>query len=112
MKLSKANKILAALGQETRIEIFRLLIQEGPKGLPAGTISELLKVPNATLSFHLTQLSNAGLIKQVKEGRSVIYSAKNKPIKRLYEFLTENSYKKRMKERKVTIEIEGEEEEY
>lgn len=95
MKHKKAVKMLSALAQETRVDVFRLLIQEGPEGLPAGVIAEILQVPGATLSFHLSQLTGAGLIKSSKEGRVIRYSAKYKIAKELLRFLTENSYKKR-----------------
>lgn len=98
MKLKKAIKMLSALSQDTRLEIFRLLIKEGPEGLPAGVIAEILEVPSATLSFHLTQLSNAGLIVASKTGRSISYSAKYKSIKKLMRFVLEGSYQKRIKE--------------
>lgn len=97
MKHTKAVKMLSALAQETRVDIFKLLIQEGPEGLPAGVIAEILQVPGATLSFHLAQLTNAGLLKSEKDGRSIRYSAKYKAAKELLRFLTENSYKKRKK---------------
>jgi len=98
MKAKKALKILSALSQETRLAIFRLLIQEGEEGLSAGMISEILQVPPATLSFHLSQLNDAGVLKSKKSGRVVTYSAKHKSVKKLNEFLLENSYKKRQKD--------------
>jgi len=98
MKAKKALKILASLSQETRLAIFRLLIQEGEEGLSAGMISEVLQVPPATLSFHLSQLNDAGVLKSKKNGRVVTYSAKHKSVKKLNEFLLENSFKKRQKE--------------
>lgn len=97
MKNKKALKILSSLSQETRLAIFRLLIQEGPDGLSAGMISEILQVPPTTLSFHLSQLYEAGVLKSYKEGRTVMYAAKHKTIKNLMAYLTENSYKKRNK---------------
>jgi ArsR family transcriptional regulator len=97
MKSKKALKILTALSQETRLAIFRLLIQEGKEGLSAGMIAEILQVPPATLSFHLSQLSDAGVLKSEKKGRTVMYIAKNKTMKNLMAYMTENSYKKRMK---------------
>jgi DNA-binding transcriptional ArsR family regulator len=104
MKLKKAAKMLSALSQETRIQIYRLLLQEGPDGLAAGVIAEILQIPSATLSFHLSQLSDAGLLKSEKQGRSVIYSARYKAIKNLVNFITEDSYKKRQKELKKANE--------
>jgi ArsR family transcriptional regulator len=105
MKPKKALKILTALSQETRLAIFRLLIQEGKEGLSAGMIAEILQVPPATLSFHLSQLSDAGVLKSEKKGRTIMYIAKNKALKNLMEYLTENSYKKRMKEEQSKIAL-------
>lgn len=94
MKQKKALKILSALAQDTRINIYRLLIKEGKEGLSAGIIADILQVPAATLSFHLSQMTNAGLLKSRKAGRVVIYSARPKAIKKLAEFMTEGSWKK------------------
>ena len=110
MKAKKALKILSALSQETRLAIFRLLIQEGEEGLSAGMISEILQVPPATLSFHLSQLNDAGVLKSRKSGRVVTYAAKHKSIKKLNDFLLENSYKKRQKndeEEVLEVEVAG-----
>lgn len=100
MKQKKALKILSALAQETRVNIYKLLIQEGKEGLSAGIVAEILQVPAATLSFHLAQMTNAGLLKSHKKGRVVLYAAKQKAIKNLAAFLTENSFKKRNKTQK------------
>lgn len=89
--------MLAALSQETRVNIYRLLIQESKDGLAAGVIAEILQVPAATLSFHLAQMSGAGLLKSHKKGRVVMYAAKQKAVKNLAAYLTENSFKKRQK---------------
>ena len=97
MKQKKAIKMLSALAQETRVNIYKLLVQEGKEGLPAGIIAEILQVPAATLSFHLSQMVNAGLLKSHKTGRSVRYAAKQKAIKNLASFLTENSFRDRNK---------------
>ena len=97
MKQTKALQMLSALAQETRVNIYKLLVQEGKEGLAAGVIAEILQVPAATLSFHLTQMANAGLLKSSKKGRAVMYCAKQKAIKNLSEYLTENSFKKRQK---------------
>ncbi|MEZ0223611.1 MAG: ArsR/SmtB family transcription factor [Alphaproteobacteria bacterium] len=64
-----------ALSQETRLKAFRLLVERGTKGAPAGVLSEKLGVPANTLSFHLSHMSNAGLVLSRREGRSIIYSA-------------------------------------
>ena len=89
--------MLSALSQETRLNIFRLLIQEDQEGLSAGVIADILQVPSATMSFHLSQLTDAGLLRSNKKGRIVMYAAKQKSIKNLMDFLTENSYKKQQK---------------
>lgn len=106
MKQKKALKMLSALAQETRVSIYKLLVQEGKDGLAAGVISEILQVPAATLSFHLAQMTNAGLLKSYKNGRSVMYSAKRKAIKNLAAYLTENSFKELNKTaKKTTIDL-------
>src|SRR4051812_17810198 len=100
MKQKKALKMLSALAQDTRINIYRLLVKESKEGLSAGTVAEILQVPAATLSFHLAQMTNAGLLKSHKNGRTVYYRARQKAIKNLAAFLTENSFKKQQKELK------------
>lgn len=90
MEVSDAIAALGALAQETRLRIFRALVQRGPEGLPAGRISALLDLPGPTLSFHLAQLSRAGLIGRRREGRSLIYSADFGAIEGLVAYLTEN----------------------
>ena len=81
---------LSALAQETRLDIFRLLIQAGLPGMPAGQISEKLGLPSATLSFHLNQLKHAHLVKFRREGRSLIYTAEFPVMNDLLAYLTEN----------------------
>ena len=90
MKISNAVSALAALAQESRLKVFRLLVKNGPGGLSAGQISDRLKIPPATLSFHLKELSRAGLVQSSKEGRSVIYSMHVKGIGKLMQFLTDD----------------------
>ena len=90
MKKSTAIAALAALAQETRLEIFRLLVQKGPAGLPAGAIGERLGQPSPTLSFHLNQLRFAGLVTSRRESRSIIYAANFKAMNGLLAYLTEN----------------------
>jgi DNA-binding transcriptional ArsR family regulator len=85
-----AIKALGALAQETRLAIFRQLVQSGPSGMAAGTIAEALDVPAPTLSFHLAQLANAGLVRSRQEGRFVYYSADFDAMNGLVGFLTEN----------------------
>ena len=90
MKSATAIAALSALAQELRLALFRLLVQTGPDGLPAGRIAEALAVPNSSLSHHLAQLHEAGLIAQRREGRSLIYSADYAAMDALLGFLTEN----------------------
>ena len=81
---------LAALAQENRLEVFRLLVQAGVEGMPAGQIAERLKLASPTLSFHLAQMRHAGLVHVRREGRSLIYAANYDGMNALMEFLTAN----------------------
>jgi DNA-binding transcriptional ArsR family regulator len=81
---------LNALAQESRLDVFRLLVQAGPEGLPAGQIAEKLDLPSATLSFHLSQLKHAGLVSCRRESRSLIYAAEYAAMNDLLAYLTEN----------------------
>lgn len=81
---------LSALAQESRLAIFRLLVETGPQGLPVGAIAEKLDFANATLSFHLKELTHAGLTNATPNGRSIIYSANFSTMTALIEYLTEN----------------------
>jgi DNA-binding transcriptional ArsR family regulator len=90
METLQAVDALAALAQKSRLEIYRLLVQAGPDGLPAGTVGEKLGVPPATLSFHLAQIVRAGLARSRQEGRFVIYSADYDRMDGLVGFLTRN----------------------
>src|SRR5437867_8624870 len=81
---------LGALAQESRLAVFRLLVRRGPAGLPAGEISERVGVPPTTLSFHLAQLSHAGLVSSRREGRSILYAASYLGMQGLMGFLLEN----------------------
>jgi ArsR family transcriptional regulator len=81
---------LAALAQDTRLDIFRTLVEYRPSGLAAGRIGQLLELPGATLSFHLNQLKQAGLITVERQGRSLIYSADTDAVDRLAAFLQQN----------------------
>ncbi len=90
MKSSAAVIALEALAQESRLGIFRLLVAGGPDGLPAGVIADRMRLPAPTLSFHLSQLKNAGLIACRRDGRSLIYSASFAAMNGLVAFLTEN----------------------
>jgi DNA-binding transcriptional ArsR family regulator len=90
MKNKDAVRALSALAQESRLEVFRLLVRKGPSGLAAGELSEKLGLPPATMSFHLKELSNAGLITSKRESRSIIYSADFAHMQELINFLLEN----------------------
>ena len=90
MEMSDAIASLDALAQETRLRLFRLLVQAGPRGLAAGRIGQALEVAPATLSFHLGQLQNAGLVRARREGRSIIYAANYASMQALVDFLVEN----------------------
>lgn len=81
---------LAALAQESRLDIFRLLVESGPAGLPAGDIGDRLALPGATLSFHLKELRQAGLVSCRRAGRSLIYAADFAAMDGLVAYLTEN----------------------
>ena len=90
MEKSDAIAALGALAQETRLDLFRLLVTVGPEGLPAGVIAERLSVLPASLSFHLQQLVRAGLITQRRLSRQIIYSAEYSAMNDLLAYLTEN----------------------
>ncbi|MCC7527513.1 MAG: winged helix-turn-helix transcriptional regulator [Candidatus Melainabacteria bacterium] len=90
MKVKNAVRALSALAQESRLEVFKLLVRTGASGLAAGELSERLGLPPATMSFHLKELSNAGLITSRRESRSIIYSADYNHMKALIDFLLEN----------------------
>ena len=90
MKADSAIAALGALAQEHRLDLFRLLVQAGEKGMSAGTIAEALGVPNSSLSFHLAQLRNSGLILQERQHRSLIYRANYPAMNALVAYLMEN----------------------
>ena len=90
METKNIVSALGALAQETRLAIFRLLVETGPQGLPVGAIAEKLELANATLSFHLKELTNAGLTVAAPNGRSIIYSANFSTMTGLVDYLTEN----------------------
>jgi len=90
MEKSDAVAALSALAQDSRLDVFRLLVQAGPDGMPAGHIGERLGLPSATLSFHLNQLRQAGLVTFRREGRSLIYMAEYAAMNALLGYLTEN----------------------
>lgn len=90
MKKLDAVAALAALAQENRLDAFRLLVQAGPEGMPAGQVSEALGVSPNTLTFHFDRLREAGLVTVRRAGRSMIYSARFETMNALLAYLTEN----------------------
>jgi ArsR family transcriptional regulator len=90
MTTSEALAGLGSLAQQTRLEVFRLLVQRGPEGLSAGAIAEALAVPASSLSFHLQQLRHAGLLTQERRSRQLIYAASFEQMNALVAYLTEN----------------------
>jgi DNA-binding transcriptional ArsR family regulator len=90
MESSSAVNALSALAQESRLAVFRTLVQAGAGGVAAGELAQRLGVPANTLSFHLKILSQAGLVQGRQEGRFVFYSANYEAMNRLVGFLTEN----------------------
>lgn len=83
-------KALAALAHSARLQLFRLLVVAGPTGLTPGAMGEHLGLPAATLSFHLKELANAGLVSQERDGRYLIYRAAFERMNGLLAYLTEN----------------------
>lgn len=90
METLNATELLAALGHESRLTIFRLLVEAGPEGMNVSAIAEKLGIPGATLSFHLAHLSRVGLIKGERESRFIRYSAEHETMDELIAFLTSN----------------------
>jgi len=90
MKNSNAVTAFLALGQESRLNIFRLIVQKGDKGLTPSQLNELLGVPNATLSFHLKELLHAKLISVERQSRNLIYRPNAQLVLNLSEFLLDN----------------------
>lgn len=90
MDNKKAVILLASIAQEARLDVFRMLIQAGEEGLSAGVIGERLGIPGSTLSFHLKELSHAGLIQARQESRYIYYSANYEAMNELLSYLSEN----------------------
>jgi len=82
--------LLSSIAQEARLDIFRALVQAGSAGLSAGSIADKLNIPNSTLSFHLKELSYAGLVNSRQESRFIYYSANYQMMNNLLAYLTEN----------------------
>ena|SRR5438105_15735857 len=90
METKKAVRALAAIAQDSRLAIFRALVQAGPNGLPAGKIAEVLDIPPSLLSFHMKELTHAEMVNSRQEGRYVIYAANFSAMSELLSFLTDN----------------------
>lgn len=90
MDLNSVIKALAALAQEHRLAVYRLLVQAGPDGMSAGILADKIGVPPSSMSFHLAQLANAGLVTQRRQSRSIIYSADYDAMNGVMDYLTEN----------------------
>jgi len=90
MEIKAAVTALAALAQETRLSIYRLLVEAGPQGMAAGRIGEKLNVPGATLSFHLKELSRASLVSARQEKQFIYYAVDFERMAELMTFLTQN----------------------
>src|ERR1700733_7415218 len=93
MEKSDAVAALAALAQDNRLDVFRLLVKAGPGGLPAGRVAEKLDLAPNTLTFHFDRLRVAGLVTVRREGRSMIYAARYETMDGLLAFLSENCCK-------------------
>src|SRR5215471_6217813 len=90
MKKSNVVAALAALAQENRLDVYRLLVEAGPDGLPAGQVAAALKLAPNTLTFHFDRLRGAGLVSVGRDGRSMIYAARYDTVNELLSYLTEN----------------------
>jgi DNA-binding transcriptional ArsR family regulator len=90
MEKAGAVAALGALAQDNRLDVFRLLVQAGPEGMPAGAVAEALKLAPNTLTFHFGRLRTAELVTARRDGRSIIYAARYEQMNALIAFLTEN----------------------
>jgi len=90
MKKDDVVSALAALAQDSRLDVFRLLVEAGPEGMPAGSVASALKLAPNTLTFHFDRLRDAGLVTVRREGRSMIYAARYETMNGLLTYLTEN----------------------
>ncbi len=115
MKTSNVVKSFIALGHDSRLAIYNLLMGKGEDGIPAGEIGKELDIPGATLSFHLSNLADAKLIGSRREGRTIYYFVKYKRVKKLIKYLSNNCCKDSKKDCDVSdmpaIEIDDENEE-
>jgi ArsR family transcriptional regulator len=106
MEISTAVTALAALAQETRLSIYRLLIEAGPEGVAAGRLGETLEVPGATLSFHLKELARSGLVKPRQEKQFIYYAVDFERMAELMTFLTQNCCRGMPQECLTVVETE------
>ena len=90
MKKQQAVAALAALAQDNRLDVFRLLVEAGREGMPAGAVADALKLAPNTLTFHFDRLREAGLVTVRRDGRSMIYAARYDTMNALLSYLTEN----------------------
>jgi DNA-binding transcriptional ArsR family regulator len=90
MEKTEALAALAALSQDNRLDAYRLLVQAGPEGMPAGAVADALKLAPNTLTFHFDRLRVAGLVTVRRDGRSMIYAARYEAMNGLIAYLTEN----------------------
>jgi DNA-binding transcriptional ArsR family regulator len=104
MESKFAAVALGALGQETRLSIYRMLVRQGPAGLAAGRIGDALKLAPATLSFHLRELTYAGLIRARQQSRFIYYSADDAAMQNLLGYLAENCGRASIASQDVSLE--------
>ena len=90
MEMTVAVDVLAALAHDTRLQVFRYLVQHAPAGTPVGEIAEALKIPGATLSFHLNILKQAGLVDVSRQGRSLRYSPRFETVAGMIDFVLQD----------------------
>ena len=102
MEMFEACEAFSSLAQETRLKVFRLLIQYGRDGAVPGKLAEEVKIPDNTLSFHLSHLSKAGLVTSKKNGRSITYFANTELVNGLIDYLRENCCVRETKSRSRT----------
>lgn len=107
MEIHGATEAFSSLSQETRLKVFRLLLEYGVEGTSPGKLAEELKIPDNTLSFHLSQMSRAGLVTSKKNGRSITYFANCDLIEELIGFLQENCCARETKSRSKSRSNKG-----
>jgi ArsR family transcriptional regulator len=90
VKTKQVIDALGSLAHETRLQVYRMLVEQGPEGIPAGVIAERLRIPPSSLTFHLQQLLHAGLVTQRRASRQVIYAVDYTRMNSLMRYLTEN----------------------